>query len=148
MDQRHISPSHPRTLATRIQSVFRDNAFVLYAFVSFFKIFQDELCCFVASSELVLRTLLTSSKPPTRREDDKEDMLYNLYKYVYLMFKGCRPSRRPRTHFPSDPAFFEADLHALPGAVAFGVRIPWALVRPGGSVDQFRRPQGWKGRKQ
>ena len=35
---------------------------------------------FVALSELVLRTLLTSSKPPTRREEDKEGMLYiNVY---------------------------------------------------------------------
>ena len=75
MDRHHVSPSHLRTVAARTQSVLRDDVFV--------SVFKMNSASFVALSELVLRTLLTSSKPPTRREDDKEGMLYiNVYIYV------------------------------------------------------------------
>ena len=63
-----ISRCHLRTLAARTQSaVLRENIFV--------SVFKMSSAFFVASSEPVSRTLLTSSKPPTRREDDKEGML-------------------------------------------------------------------------
>ena len=75
MDRHHVSPSHLRTVAARTQSVLRDDVFV--------SVFKMNSASFVALSELVLRTLLTSSKPPTRREDDKEGMLYiNVYIYI------------------------------------------------------------------
>ena len=81
MDRHHVSPSHLRTVAARTQSVLRDDAFV--------SVFKMNSASFVALSELVLRTLLTSSKPPTRREEDKEGMLYiNVY---YTFNKSDNP---------------------------------------------------------
>ena len=81
MDRQHVSPSHLRTVAARTQSVLRDDVFV--------SVFKMNSASFVALSELVLRTLLTSSKPPTRREEDKEGMLYiNVYIYYQRKFRG------------------------------------------------------------
>ena len=72
-----ISRCHLRTLAARTQSaVLRDNIFV--------SVFKMSSAFFVASSEPVSRTLLTSSKPPTRREDDKEGMLQHLFLRVTI----------------------------------------------------------------
>ena len=54
----------------------------------FVSVFKMNSASFVALSELVLRTLLTSSKPPTRREDDKEGMQDK--RVGWTMNKFCR----------------------------------------------------------